>query len=81
MAWIKVIDDTEADGELKEIYRAQGEKAGALANILKIHSLAPRTLSTHMAFCESVMHAPGDLSRIRREMIAVVVSSLNRCHY
>ena len=27
------------------------------------------------------MHAPGDLSRVRREMIAVVVSSLNRCHY
>jgi uncharacterized peroxidase-related enzyme len=81
MAWIKVIDDAEADGELKEIYRAQGKKAGALANILKIHSLAPRTLSTHMAFYESVMHAPGDLSRIRREMIAVVVSSLNCCHY
>jgi alkylhydroperoxidase family enzyme len=34
-----------------------------------------------MAFYESVMHAPGDLSRIRREMIAVVVSGLNRCHY
>ncbi len=81
MAWIKIIDDTEADGELKEIYQAQGEKAGALANILKIHSLAPRTLSTHMAFYEAVMHAPGDLSRIQREMIAVVVSSLNRCHY
>ena len=81
MAWIKVVDDTEADGELKEIYQAQGKKASALANILKIHSLAPRTLSTHMAFYEAVMHAPGDLSRIQREMIAVVVSSLNHCHY
>lgn len=81
MAWIKVIDDTEADGELKEIYQAQSKKAGALANILKVHSLAPRTLSTHMALYEAVMYAPGDLSRIRREMIAVVVSSLNRCHY
>lgn len=81
MAWIKVIADAEADGELKEIYQAQSKQAGALANILRIHSLAPRTLSSHMAFYEAVMHAPGDLSRIRREMIAVVVSSLNRCHY
>ncbi len=78
MAWIKVINDTEADGELKEIYQTQGKKARALANILKIHSLAPGTLSTHMALYEAVMHAPGDLSRIQREMIAVVVSSLNR---
>lgn len=81
MAWIKVIEELEADGELKKIYDAQGKKAGALANVLKIHSLAPRTLSAHMAFYEAVMHAPGDLSRARREMIAVVVSSLNHCHY
>ncbi len=81
MSWIKVIDEKEATGELKEIYETQRKKAGALANILKIHSLAPGTLSTHMAFYEAVMDAPGDLSRIQREMIAVVVSSLNRCHY
>ena len=81
MPWIKVVDEAEAEGELREIYQAQGRKAGALANILKIHSLAPRTLSTHMAFYEAVMHAPGDLSRAQREMIAVVVSSLNHCHY
>jgi uncharacterized peroxidase-related enzyme len=81
VAWIKVIEESEADEELKKIYDPQAEKAGALANILKIHSLAPRTLSTHMALCEAVMHAPGDLSRARREMIAVVVSSSNRCHY
>lgn len=81
MPWIRVIDESEADGALKKIYDAQAEKAGALANILKIHSLAPRTLSTHMALYEAVMHAPGDLSRAQREMIAVVVSSLNHCHY
>jgi uncharacterized peroxidase-related enzyme len=79
--WIKVVEEPQADGELKEIYHAQGKKAGALANILKIHSLSPRTLSAHMELYEAVMHAPGDLSRAQREMIAVVVSSLNRCHY
>jgi uncharacterized peroxidase-related enzyme len=81
MPWIKVVDEAEATGELKEVYQAQGKKAGALANILKIHSLAPHTLSAHMLFYETVMHTPGDLPRIQREMIAVVVSSLNRCHY
>jgi alkylhydroperoxidase family enzyme len=75
MPWIRVVGEEESTGELKGIYQAQSEKAGALANILKTHSLAPRTLSTHMAFYESVMHAPGDLSRTRREMIAMVVSA------
>lgn len=81
MPWIKVVGEKDVTGELREIYQTQGKKAGALANILKIHSLAPGTLSTHMAFYEAVMHAPGDLSRTQREMIAVVVSSLNRCDY
>ncbi len=80
MSWIKVVSEEEATGELREIYQNQGKKAGALANILKIHSLAPGTLSTHMALYEAVMHAPGELSRRQREMVAVVVSSLNRCH-
>jgi len=48
---------------------------------LKIHSLAPETLSAHLGLYLAVMHAPGDLSRARREMIAVVVSSVNGCHY
>lgn len=81
MSWIKVVGEEEATGELREIYQTQAKRAGGLANILKVHSLAPATLSTHMALYEAVMHAPGELSRTRREMVAVVVSSLNHCHY
>ena len=81
MSWITVVGEEAAEGELREIYQAQGKKAGALANILKLHSLIPRTLSTHITFYEAVMHAPGELPRAQREMIAVVVSSLNHCHY
>jgi uncharacterized peroxidase-related enzyme len=81
MSWIKVVGEEEATGKLREIYQTQAKRAGGLANILKVHSLAPETLSTHMAFYEAVMHAPGELSRTQREMVAVVVSSLNHCDY
>jgi uncharacterized peroxidase-related enzyme len=81
MAWIKMIEESEAAGELKQIYDSQRRQAGALANILKIHSLAPKTLSAHLGLYLAVMHAPGELSRAQREMIAVVVSSVNGCHY
>jgi uncharacterized peroxidase-related enzyme len=81
MAWIKMIEETGATGELKQIYDSQRRQAGALANILKIHSLAPKTLSAHLGLYLAVMHAPGELTRAQREMIAVVVSSVNGCHY
>lgn len=81
MTWIKVIEETEATGELKELYDSQHNQAGVVANILKVHGLSPRTLATHVAFYHQVMHAPGPLPREKREMIAVVVSQVNGCHY
>jgi uncharacterized peroxidase-related enzyme len=81
MAWIRMVDEAEATDELKQIYDSQRSQAGALANILKIHSLAPKTLSAHLGLYLAIMHTPGELPRAQREMIAVVVSSVNRCHY
>lgn len=38
MAWIKTVEEVNADSTLKAIYAEQRKEAGALANILKIHS-------------------------------------------
>lgn len=81
MAWIRTIEEAEADGALKQIYDEQRRQAGAVANILKIHSLAPEVLNAHLATYHAAMHAPGELSRTQREMIAVAVSAANGCHY
>lgn len=81
MAWIETIDEADASGTLKQIYDEQRCQAGAVANILKIHSLAPEVLRAHLAIYQAVMHASGELSRAQREMIAVAVSAANGCHY
>lgn len=81
MAWIKTIDEPEASGALKDIYDDISRKAGAVGNVLKIHSLAPDVLKAHLAIYQAAMHAPGDLSQAQREMIAVAVSAANDCHY
>jgi uncharacterized peroxidase-related enzyme len=81
MAWIEVIDEDKASGELKAIYEKQGNEAGAVANILKVHSLLPGALSAHMNLYGALMYGPGLLSRAQREMIAVVVSAVNGCDY
>ena len=81
MAWIRVIQEAEADGALKELYGQMTEPLGGVDNILKIHSLNPPSLRLHFELYKTLMRGPSGLSRIQREMIAVVVSAANRCHY
>lgn len=50
-------------------------------NILRIHSLNPKTGDAHAHVYRAVMHEASDLSRLQREMIGVVVSGINGCHY
>ena len=81
MAWIKVIQEYEATGKLKELYEKYAEPSGEVDNILKIHSLNVKSLKTHYDLYAHLMRGKSDLSRVQREMIAVVASVANRCHY
>lgn len=81
MAWIQTIDEDDADGRLAELYGVLAEPGGGVDNILKIHSLAPRSLEDHYRLYRNLMYGRSPLSRAQREMIAVAVSAANRCHY
>ncbi len=81
MAWIKMIAEDEAEGKLKELYDKYAEPSGRVDNILKIHSLNVKSLKVHFDFYAHLMRGRSDLSRSQREMIAIVVSAANRCHY
>ena len=81
MAWIKTIPEGEAEGELKREYDAAIKRSGGVANILRVMSLNPKTLRASMRLYLGTMHFPSPLSRSIREMIAVVVSKVNACHY
>jgi len=81
MAYIRYVSDAEATPELKAIYDCFRQKAGYIANILRIHGLNPPSLEAHFAYYRTIVLGPSPLSRAHREMIAVVVSSINECHY
>jgi len=81
MAWIKVISEAEATGRLKALYDKYAEPSGAVDNILKIHSLNAKSLQTHFDLYAHLMRGRSELSRAQREMIAVVASAANQCHY
>lgn len=82
MTWIDIIPEDEADEELSALYnRARDPASGQIDNILAIHSLHPRGLVAHLELYQAVMAGTPTLRRVEREMIAVVVSRINDCHY
>lgn len=50
-------------------------------NIIRIHGVHSQVMRLHFALYIQLMRGKGPLSRIDREMIAVVASSINHCHY
>lgn len=81
MAYISLIDEGSASGELKSIYDAAVRRAGRVYNILKIQSQNPAALNGMLQLYTATMRGPSPLSRAQREMLAVVVSRVNNCHY
>ena len=82
MAWIDTVDETAATGELSELYAAMVDpEFDRVDNILKIHSLHPAGLRAHFDLYRAVMRTTPGLHKVDREMIALVVSKLNGCHY
>ncbi len=50
-------------------------------NILRIHGAHSRVMRHHYELYRELMYGRGPLSRVQREMIAVVVSAENKCRY
>ncbi len=80
-AWIETISEREAEGNLAKQYSQLIEPWGGVDNILKIHSLSPDSLKAHVLLYKVLMYGKSPLTRPQREMIAVVASAANHCHY
>jgi alkylhydroperoxidase family enzyme len=78
---VRLIEVEDATGPLKEEYDAAVGRAGKVFNIVKAMSLRPGVLRRSMELYKVVMFGPSGLSRQERELLAVVVSRQNDCHY
>ncbi|HZB45181.1 MAG TPA: hypothetical protein VE360_08055 [Pyrinomonadaceae bacterium] len=94
MTWIKTVPFDEADEKLRAALEAQrglypAEYAvpvhptpdGASSGIVASHSLIPEALYHAFSTFGVLMSEELPLTRARHEMIATVVSAVNRCHY
>ena len=81
MSYIRETAPGDATGDLEQIYsRISGER-GKVANIMTVQSLNPGAMDAHLDLYVQLMFGSSELSRLEREMIAVVVSATNNCEY
>jgi alkylhydroperoxidase family enzyme len=82
MAWIDTIREDEWEGDLADLYAEVVDRTnGRVDNIMQIQSLNPTALAAHNALYRSAMRGTAGLRKVEREIIALVVSNLNECHY
>lgn len=81
MAWIETVSDEAAEGMLAKLYEAARVRAGRVFNITRAMSIHPPVLRASMGLYQAVSLGASPLSRAQRELLAVVVSRANDCHY
>jgi uncharacterized peroxidase-related enzyme len=81
LAYIRLIEEDEAEGPLRDDYDAALERAGKVFNILKAMSLRPGVLRASIALYWEIMFGESGLSRKERELLATVASAAQDCHY
>lgn len=81
LAWIRVPEEAEIPQAVRELARASVDKLGIFPNVFRIFAARPDHCVRWWQYYDYLMRGPSNLTKVQREMIAVVVSSLNRCHY
>ena len=66
---------------MEAYFRKCQEKLGFVPNVLAAYAFDNAKLEAFVAMYNDLMLAPSGLSKLEREMIAVAVSSQNRCYY
>ncbi len=80
-AWLRVPGEDEAPPGVAALFDKASERRGFIPNVLRVYALRPRHLELWNAFYDDLMRGESGLTKPQREMIAVVVSTVNRCHY
>ena len=70
-----------ADKEIKEYLLVCEKKLGIVPNILKTNTIDKKKFDAFNFFYNRLMQDENFLKKVEKEMIAVVVSSVNRCLY
>src|SRR5215831_8627898 len=73
--------DAELTAAMAAYFKKCEEKLGFVPNVLRAYAFDMPKLEAFVAMYNDLMLAPSGLTKLEREMIAVAVSSVNRCYY
>jgi uncharacterized peroxidase-related enzyme len=75
------IEPTKLNPSMAAYFAKCEEKLGFVPNVLKAYAFDMAKLEAFVGYYNDLMLAPSGLTKLEREMIAVAVSSQNRCYY
>lgn len=83
MAIIRMVEEEEATGKVKEVFQEIKEALGIdfVPNMYKVMGAKPDFLESQWNKTKTVMRKPGKLDHLTREIIAVAVSATMGCDY
>ena len=81
MAYVRTVAYEKAEGDIKDAYDGILESRGYIPNLHAVSALRPHIMKSLDAHSKAVMQGDSGLSLAEREMIATVVSAVNRCVY
>ena len=67
--------------EVEGYFEVCQEKLGLVPHVLQAYAFAPEKLNAFSQMYNDLMLGDSGLSKLEREMIAVAVSSINKCYY
>lgn len=78
---LTIKDETPLSEPMQAYFDKCQDKLGMVPNVLKAYSFNSGKLEAFAAFYNDLMLGQSNLTKLEREMIAVVVSACNRCYY
>ena len=85
ISYLRVPGEDEWPPEVRELAELFSSKLGFVPNIIRAFALLPEHFLGWWAYFDDLMRGPAAassrLTKAQREMVAVVVSAENSCHY
>ena len=78
---LRLPNQRRLDPAIKTLFAKFTEKLGFVPNVFRSYTLRPRRLEHFRQYNNELMVGDSGLTKLEREMIAVVVSSVNHYHY
>lgn len=82
MPWIDAPHEDDWEGDLADLRANVTDPTYQRVDwVMRIHALDAGSLHAHDVLYRQAMRSTKTLRKVEREMLAVVVSQINECHY